>query len=40
MADRYTEGQQLLSDEIRRALPDYSDEELTKRSIIVVVRRV
>ena len=36
----YTEGQQLLSDEIRQALPGYSDEELTKRSIIVVARRI
>jgi SAM-dependent methyltransferase len=36
----YTEGQQLLTEEIRAELPGYSDEELTKRSIIVVARRV
>ena len=36
----YTEGQQLLTEQIRAQLPGYSDEELTKRSIIVVARRV
>ena len=36
----YTEGQQLLTEEIRAQLPGYSDDELTKRSIIVVARRV
>jgi SAM-dependent methyltransferase len=36
----YTEGHHLLTDQIRMELPDYSDEELTKRSIIVVVRKV
>jgi SAM-dependent methyltransferase len=36
----YTEGHQLLTDQIRRELPDYSDDELTKRSIIVVARRI
>jgi SAM-dependent methyltransferase len=35
----YTEGQEYLTDEIRRELPDYTDTELTKRSIIVVVRK-
>jgi SAM-dependent methyltransferase len=36
----YVEGEELLNDEVRRALPGYSDEELTKRSIIAVLRRV
>ena len=36
----YTEGHHLLTDEIRASLPGYSDEELTKRSIIVVARRI
>ncbi len=36
----YTEGQQLLTEQIRAELPGYSDEELTKRSIVVVARRV
>ena len=35
----YTEGHEYLTDEVRAALPDYSDEELTKRSIIVVVKK-
>jgi len=35
----FTEGQDYLTDEIRAALPDFSDDELTKRSIIVVVRK-
>jgi SAM-dependent methyltransferase len=35
----FTEGQSLVTDEILRALPDYTAEELTKRSIIVVARR-
>ena len=35
----YVEGQQLLTDEIRREAPGYSDEELTKRSIVVLLRR-
>jgi SAM-dependent methyltransferase len=35
----FTEGADYLSDEVRADLPDYSDEELTKRSIIVVVRK-
>lgn len=36
----YTEGHQFLTDQIRMELPDYSDEELTKRSIIVVARKM
>lgn len=36
----YTEGEDLLTPEIQRALPDYGAEELTKRSVIVVLRRV
>ncbi|HTG85469.1 MAG TPA: class I SAM-dependent methyltransferase [Pyrinomonadaceae bacterium] len=36
----YTEGQQLLTEQIRAQLPEYTPEELTKRSIIVVARRV
>lgn len=35
----YTEGQDLLTPAIRAALPDYTDAELTTRSIIVIVRR-
>lgn len=35
----FTEGEDYLTPEVRDALPDYSDEELTKRSIIVVVRK-
>jgi SAM-dependent methyltransferase len=35
----YTEGQEFLTDSIRADLPGYSDEELTKRSIIAVLRR-
>ena len=35
----FTEGETYLSDEIRAALPQFKDEELTKRSIIVVVRK-
>lgn len=35
----YTEGHDLLTDEIRRDLPAYDDSELTKRSIIVVVQK-
>ena len=36
----YTEGQTLLTPAVLQALPDYTPEELTKRSIIVVVRRI
>ena len=36
----YTEGREFLTDPIRAELPGYSDEELTKRSIIVVARRI
>jgi hypothetical protein len=35
----FTEGADYLSDDVRAALPDYSDEELTKRSIVVVVKK-
>lgn len=35
----FTEGQEYLTDEVRRALPDYADAELTTRSIIVVARK-
>jgi hypothetical protein len=35
----FTEGKDLVSEEILRALPDYSPEELTKRSMIAVLRR-
>lgn len=35
----FTEGADYLTDEVRRALPDYTDAELTKRSIIVVARK-
>lgn len=35
----FTEGQELLTPEIRQELKDYSEEELTKRSIIIVARR-
>jgi SAM-dependent methyltransferase len=35
----YTEGHDYLTDQIRRELPDYTDDELTKRSIIVVVQK-
>ena len=35
----FTEGRDLLTREIERALPDYSAEELTKRSIIIVARK-
>lgn len=35
----FTEGADYLTDEVRADLPDYTDEELTKRSIIVVVRK-
>lgn len=35
----YTEGEEWLSDDVLRALPDYSREELTRRSIIVVLRK-
>jgi SAM-dependent methyltransferase len=35
----FTEGEDYLTPDIRAALPEYSDEELTKRSIIVVVRK-
>ena len=36
----FTEGHEFLNDQIRMDLPDYSDQELTKRSIIVVSRRL
>jgi SAM-dependent methyltransferase len=36
----FIEGRELLTDAIRAELRDYTDEELTKRSIIVVARRV
>jgi SAM-dependent methyltransferase len=35
----FTEGEELVTEAILRDLPDYSREELTKRSIIVVLRR-
>lgn len=35
----FTEAESLVTDEVRRALPDYTDQELTKRSIIVIARR-
>jgi SAM-dependent methyltransferase len=35
----FTEGEELVTDALLRALPDYSREELTKRSIIVVLRK-
>jgi SAM-dependent methyltransferase len=35
----FTEGHDLLSPEILRALPDYSRDDLTKRSVIIVARR-
>lgn len=35
----YSEGAEYLSEDVRRALPDYSEAELTTRSIIVVVRK-
>jgi SAM-dependent methyltransferase len=35
----YTEGAHLLDADTRAALPDWTDEELTKRSIIVTVRK-
>jgi SAM-dependent methyltransferase len=35
----FTEGADYLTDEVRADLPGYTDEELTKRSIIVVVRK-
>jgi len=35
----YTEGKDLLTPEIQDSLPDYSPEELTKRSIIIVARK-
>ncbi|HYN08769.1 MAG TPA: class I SAM-dependent methyltransferase [Vicinamibacterales bacterium] len=35
----FTEGRDLLSPEVLSALPDYSPDELTKRSIIVVARK-
>jgi SAM-dependent methyltransferase len=35
----FTEGHELLSPEILRALPGYSRDELTKRSIIIVARK-
>ena len=36
----FVEGEDLLNDEVRRALPDYTDEELTKRSVIAVVTKL
>jgi SAM-dependent methyltransferase len=35
----FTEGEALVTDAILRELPGYSREELTKRSIVIVVRR-
>ncbi len=35
----FTEGEGLVTDELLHALPDYTVEELTKRSIVVVARR-
>ena len=35
----YTEGQTLVTPQVLNALPDYTAEELTKRSIIVVLRK-
>ena len=35
----FTEGREYLTNQVRAALPDYTDEELTKRSIIVVVKK-
>ena len=35
----FTEGEEYLTDEVRSALPGYTDAELTKRSIIVVLRK-
>ena len=35
----YTEGQDLLTDELLEELSDYTEEELTKRSIIAIVRK-
>jgi hypothetical protein len=35
----FTEGKHLLTDALSRELRDYSAEELTRRSIIVVVRK-
>jgi SAM-dependent methyltransferase len=36
----FTEGEELLTPEIRRELSDYTAEELTKRSIIVIARKL
>jgi SAM-dependent methyltransferase len=36
----FTEGESLLTPEITKELPGYASEELTKRSIIVVARRI
>jgi SAM-dependent methyltransferase len=35
----FTEGRELLTPEVQRALPEYTAEELTKRSIIIVARK-
>ena len=35
----FVEGHELLTPEIKRALPEYDEDELTKRSIIVVARK-
>ena len=35
----YTEGEQLLTNELLRELSDYTRDDLTKRSIIVIVRK-
>jgi hypothetical protein len=35
----FTEGHDLVTEEILRALPDYTAEELTKRSMIAILRR-
>lgn len=35
-----SEGENLLTDEIRRELPDYSDEELTLKAYLVLARRI
>ena len=35
----FTEGRDLLTPQVEKALPDYSAEELTKRSIIIVARK-
>jgi SAM-dependent methyltransferase len=36
----FTEGEELVTEELLQELPDYTREELTKRSVIVVLRKI